>query len=206
MMRFLHYLFLPSHIMLGAVSVRDRLLWLGLRTPAGRSWCGACSCGWCTCCTSPGLSTRPRTSGATATTRPRDDSRNLWWVGLLAFGEGWHNNHHAYQRMARQGHKWWEIDMTYWMILLMEKVGSGLERGQGSSQAHEAGLSKVFARELPSDNSRPMPLAGLSLDLSSSGNLELQAQSGWYTIFLKFCKPRNVGMVPVTLAVSVLRK
>ena len=33
-----------------------------------------------------------------------DDSTNLWWVGLLAFGEGWHNNHHAYQRMARHGH------------------------------------------------------------------------------------------------------
>jgi len=52
-----------------------------------------------------------------------DDSRNLWWVGLLAFGEGWHNNHHAYQRMARQGHKWWEVDVTYWAICLMEKVG-----------------------------------------------------------------------------------
>jgi fatty-acid desaturase len=52
-----------------------------------------------------------------------DDSRNLWWVGLLAFGEGWHNNHHAYQRVARQGHKWWEIDVTYWVICLMEKVG-----------------------------------------------------------------------------------
>jgi len=52
-----------------------------------------------------------------------DDSRNLWWVGILAFGEGWHNNHHAYQRMARQGHKWWEIDVTYWAICLMEKVG-----------------------------------------------------------------------------------
>jgi fatty-acid desaturase len=52
-----------------------------------------------------------------------DDSRNLWWVGLLAFGEGWHNNHHAFQRMARQGHKWWEVDVTYWAICLMEKVG-----------------------------------------------------------------------------------
>jgi stearoyl-CoA desaturase (delta-9 desaturase) len=52
-----------------------------------------------------------------------DDSRNLWWVGLLAFGEGWHNNHHAYQRMARHGHRWWEIDMTYWAILAMEKLG-----------------------------------------------------------------------------------
>jgi fatty-acid desaturase len=52
-----------------------------------------------------------------------DNSRNLWWVGILAFGEGWHNNHHAYQRVARQGHRWWEIDVTYWCIWLMEKVG-----------------------------------------------------------------------------------
>jgi stearoyl-CoA desaturase (delta-9 desaturase) len=52
-----------------------------------------------------------------------DNSRNLWWVGLLAYGEGWHNNHHAFQRMARHGHKLWEFDMTYLTILLMEKLG-----------------------------------------------------------------------------------
>lgn len=52
-----------------------------------------------------------------------DDSRNNWWVGLLAYGEGWHNNHHAFQRMARHGHRWWEIDVTYWAIWSMEKVG-----------------------------------------------------------------------------------
>jgi stearoyl-CoA desaturase (delta-9 desaturase) len=52
-----------------------------------------------------------------------DNSRNLWWVGILAWGEGWHNNHHAYQSVASQGHRWWEIDMTYWAILLMEKIG-----------------------------------------------------------------------------------
>ena len=52
-----------------------------------------------------------------------DDSRNLWWVGLLAFGEGWHNNHHAFQRMAKHGHKWWEVDVTYWAILAMERLG-----------------------------------------------------------------------------------
>ncbi len=51
-----------------------------------------------------------------------DDSTNLWWVGLLAFGEGWHNNHHAFQRMARHGHKWWEFDATYITICLMEKL------------------------------------------------------------------------------------
>ena len=52
-----------------------------------------------------------------------DDSKNLWWVGILAFGEGWHNNHHAYQRVASQGHRWWEVDVTYYSIWLMEKVG-----------------------------------------------------------------------------------
>jgi stearoyl-CoA desaturase (delta-9 desaturase) len=52
-----------------------------------------------------------------------DDSRNLWWVGLLGYGEGWHNNHHAFQRMAAHGHKWWEIDTTYWSICALERLG-----------------------------------------------------------------------------------
>lgn len=45
-----------------------------------------------------------------------DGSRNLWWVALLSFGEGWHNNHHAYPRSARHGLKAWEIDLTWWVI------------------------------------------------------------------------------------------
>ena len=52
-----------------------------------------------------------------------DKSRNLWWVGLLAYGEGWHNNHHAYPRMAVHGHRWWEIDMTYWAIRFLRVTG-----------------------------------------------------------------------------------
>lgn len=52
-----------------------------------------------------------------------DDSKNLWWVALITWGEGWHNNHHAFQRMARHGHRWWEVDVTYLTIRLMEKVG-----------------------------------------------------------------------------------
>ncbi len=53
----------------------------------------------------------------------RDDSRNLWWVGLLAYGEGWHNNHHAFPARARHGHRWWELDMTYMLIHTMEFFG-----------------------------------------------------------------------------------
>ncbi len=48
-----------------------------------------------------------------------DDSRNLWWVALLSFGEGWHNNHHAHQRSARHGMLPWEFDQTYLTIKIM---------------------------------------------------------------------------------------
>ncbi|HBE68150.1 MAG TPA: acyl-CoA desaturase [Planctomycetaceae bacterium] len=53
----------------------------------------------------------------------RDDSRNNWWVALITYGEGWHNNHHAHPRMAKHGHKWWEFDVTYNTIRLMRAVG-----------------------------------------------------------------------------------
>ena len=53
----------------------------------------------------------------------RDDSRNNWWVAILTYGEGWHNNHHAYPRMANHGHQWWEFDVTYNTIRLMKLCG-----------------------------------------------------------------------------------
>jgi fatty-acid desaturase len=122
MMRFLHYFFLPSHVILGAILFA--IGYFGWDTYTGLSFVV-----W-------GMFVRLvyvlhvtwLINSATHLWGYRnyetsDDSRNLWWVAILAFGEGWHNNHHAYQRMARQGHRWWEIDMTYWSILLLEKVG-----------------------------------------------------------------------------------
>ena len=53
----------------------------------------------------------------------RDDSRNVWWVAALACGEGWHNNHHAFPKSARHGMMWWEFDITWCTIWLLEKVG-----------------------------------------------------------------------------------
>ncbi|CAI5471145.1 unnamed protein product [Closterium sp. Yama58-4] len=52
-----------------------------------------------------------------------DLSRNNWWVGILAFGEGWHNNHHAFEYSARHGLEWWQIDMTWYTLKLLEAVG-----------------------------------------------------------------------------------
>jgi stearoyl-CoA desaturase (Delta-9 desaturase) len=53
----------------------------------------------------------------------RDDSRNNFWLALLTFGEGWHNNHHHYPASARQGFYWWEIDLTYYGLKLLEALG-----------------------------------------------------------------------------------
>jgi sn-2 palmitoyl-lipid 9-desaturase len=55
--------------------------------------------------------------------KTNDTSRNNWWVALITWGEGWHNNHHADQRAARNGHHWYEVDITYYVILLMKQIG-----------------------------------------------------------------------------------
>ena len=52
-----------------------------------------------------------------------DNSRNLWWAAILTYGEGWHNNHHAYPNVAKAGWKWWEIDLTWWAILILKQMG-----------------------------------------------------------------------------------
>lgn len=52
-----------------------------------------------------------------------DRSTNCWWVALLTYGEGWHNNHHAFQYSARHGLKWYEVDLTWGMIWLLQQLG-----------------------------------------------------------------------------------
>lgn len=51
-----------------------------------------------------------------------DDSVNVWWVALLALGEGWHNNHHAFPGSAKSGIGKWEIDISWMVIWVMEKL------------------------------------------------------------------------------------
>jgi len=53
----------------------------------------------------------------------RDLSTNSWWVALLSFGEGWHNNHHAHPVSARHGMAWYEIDFNWYGIWLLRKLG-----------------------------------------------------------------------------------
>ena len=53
----------------------------------------------------------------------KDDSRNSWWVALLTGGEGWHNNHHAHPVSARHGLAWYELDVNYYGIWFLSKIG-----------------------------------------------------------------------------------
>lgn len=90
----------------------------------------------------------------------KDDSRNLWWVGLLAFGEGWHNNHHAHPGRARHGgYRWWEIDLTYRTIWLMEILG--LAWGVVRPRARAAGADGP--RVQPDDARQPETMEPLAV-------------------------------------------
>jgi fatty-acid desaturase len=53
----------------------------------------------------------------------KDDSRNNWWVALLSFGEGWHNNHHAHPTSARHGLAWYEFDISWISIQVLRFLG-----------------------------------------------------------------------------------
>jgi stearoyl-CoA desaturase (delta-9 desaturase) len=52
-----------------------------------------------------------------------DESRNVPWLALASFGEAWHNNHHAFPRSFRHGLRWWEADVSAWVIVLLERLG-----------------------------------------------------------------------------------
>jgi stearoyl-CoA desaturase (Delta-9 desaturase) len=52
-----------------------------------------------------------------------DDSKNNWLLALVTMGEGWHNNHHHYQRSCRQGFFWWELDLTFYVLKALALVG-----------------------------------------------------------------------------------
>lgn len=74
-----------------------------------------------------------------------DDSRNNPWLALLTFGEGWHNNHHYYPSSARQGFYWWELDITWYVLKLLEKFGIVWDLREVPRNRREVGRLKVQA-------------------------------------------------------------
>jgi len=67
-----------------------------------------------------------------------DTSRNNWFLALLTLGEGWHNNHHKYMASARQGFFWWEVDITYYLLLALQKVGIVWDLREPPAKLYEA--------------------------------------------------------------------
>jgi fatty-acid desaturase len=76
----------------------------------------------------------------------KDDSTNLWWVALLTFGEGWHNNHHAHPTAARHGIKWYEVDVNWYGISVLKALGLAKSIKTISQEAIDAAEGRV-ARE-----------------------------------------------------------
>ena len=72
-----------------------------------------------------------------------DESRNEWIVGLLAFGEGWHNNHHAFPRNAFHGMRWWQFDLSGIIIRTLEKLGLAWDVQRVSRKVEEDQKSRA---------------------------------------------------------------
>jgi stearoyl-CoA desaturase (delta-9 desaturase) len=64
-----------------------------------------------------------------------DDSTNNWWVALMTFGEGWHNNHHAHPRSAQHGLAWYELDINWWGIRTLQflRIAKSVKRARLTS-------------------------------------------------------------------------
>ena len=72
----------------------------------------------------------------------RDNSKNSFWVALLSFGEGWHNNHHAHPRSARHGLAWYEFDPNWYGISLLRMLGLAWDIQQTSSARWKREVSR----------------------------------------------------------------
>jgi len=62
-------------------------------------------------------------AGASAEDERADSSRNVWWIALVTLGAGWHRNHHRYPYLARAGLLWWQLDLSYLMLRLLQRLG-----------------------------------------------------------------------------------
>lgn len=98
-----------------------------------------------------------------------DESRNNWIIGLLAFGEGWHNNHHAFPKSAFHGMRWYQFDLSGLIIRAFEALGlvTDVQRVSDDAIASHRAKSKTVAESI----------AALKQDLSSfidEGRTELQ--------------------------------
>jgi fatty-acid desaturase len=82
--------------------------------------------------------------------KTRDTSTNNWWVALVSFGDGWHNNHHAYPASARHGLKWYEIDLNWYTIWMFKQLRLASRIHDGRPQART--FANTSQPDLPKTN------------------------------------------------------
>ncbi|XP_048431156.1 palmitoyl-monogalactosyldiacylglycerol delta-7 desaturase, chloroplastic-like [Pyrus x bretschneideri] len=83
-----------------------------------------------------------------------DLSRNNWWLAMVTLGEGWHNNHHAFDYSARQGLEWWQIDLTWYVIKVLQAVGWATDVKTPTESQKQR---KVFNGEMVPTDVKPQP-------------------------------------------------
>jgi sn-1 stearoyl-lipid 9-desaturase len=87
--------------------------------------------------------------------KTRDLSTNSWWVALLSFGEGWHNNHHAHPTSARHGLRWYEVDLNWYGIWTLRRLGLAWDvyhyelRAAGKTAAANIESNHLHAEAVP---------------------------------------------------------
>lgn len=86
-----------------------------------------------------------------------DKSRNLWWVSILAYGEGWHNNHHAFPRLARSGFRWWEFDPTWLLIAFLRAIGQAYDVDDRRPEDLPVSKAADPLLQLQAGKARPIP-------------------------------------------------
>jgi stearoyl-CoA desaturase (delta-9 desaturase) len=84
-----------------------------------------------------------------------DDSRNSLWVALLTFGEGWHNNHHAFPQSARHGMTWYEVDANWYGISVLRILGLAWDLKISHLDVTSAALAQEPTRVASTDAKHP---------------------------------------------------
>jgi stearoyl-CoA desaturase (delta-9 desaturase) len=113
-----------------------------------------------------------------------DESKNHWLLALVTFGEGWHNNHHHYQAAANQGFRWWQFDITYYILKAMSWVGliSDLRRPPEhvvEGKPHPRALARQKAREERARKAEATAEATAKAEASSAIERARQDASRW---------------------------
>jgi stearoyl-CoA desaturase (delta-9 desaturase) len=99
-----------------------------------------------------------------------DDSRNNWWLAIITLGEGWHNNHHAYQRSTRQGFRWYEYDPTYYALKAMSWLRLVWDLGEPPSDVvrNERPLGKAVLEKVAHQLAMSFPVERISAELHTA--------------------------------------